>query len=548
MSGLAVVALVCSARAATDGLALGEAPPPELRGRVELTTDPRRSGAVVTVELRHDARLYDASVSGGDGGTLMGLRAGESVWVEGSVRSVDGDDGWRRSRHIAGRVTLTTVAAPQAASGLWGFANGVHRAVRRTTAGMTEDRAGLVQGLALGDRGAVSEALAGDMRVAGLSHLTAASGQHVLLLMAMASPLLSRLGPVGRLLAAGLLLATFVVLTRAEPSVLRAAAMAFTVIIAGVINRPVHGIDALSVAVAVLIVVDPLIIGSVGFQLSVVAAGGIALLAHPIAASVTGPRAVAAAIGVTVAAQVAVAPLIAATFGSVPLIGVVANLLVAPFIGPLMAWTLVAGTVAGVLTPLAGIVSFPLEMMAAWVVGVAQWCARLPLSGLDTIELLVAGLAAVVALVGWRRRHAVIQWVGVVGVGCALLGGSLRYAAVPAGVSQLGAGATLVTGESHTVLIVDGRVRTSPVSVGLRHREVRSIEAVVVRTSSVGAHQAAQELCQPSECVRLVPPSSEPGPGIVVVTGSRSLDLGSATVRLQGLGDQLKVEITGGDD
>ena len=63
-------------------------------------------------------------------------------------------------------------------------------------------------------------------RASGLSHLTAVSGQNVALLLAAAGPLLRRLRPVSALVLTIGLIAWFVVLTRAEPSILRAGVMA----------------------------------------------------------------------------------------------------------------------------------------------------------------------------------------------------------------------------------------------------------------------------------------------------------------------------------
>ena len=66
---------------------------------------------------------------------------------------------------------------------------------------------------------------------------------------------------------------------------------------------------------------------SVGFQLSVGASLGLALLAGPISARLPGPRWLAESVGITVAAQLGVAPVLTSTFGGMPLVTLVANLL-----------------------------------------------------------------------------------------------------------------------------------------------------------------------------------------------------------------------------
>jgi competence protein ComEC len=68
-------------------------------------------------------------------------------------------------------------------------------------------------------------------------------------------------------------------------------------------------------AVAGMVLIDPLLVWSVGWWLSVGATFGIALLASPLAARLPGPRALAQALAVTVAAQVGVAPVAVTAFG-----------------------------------------------------------------------------------------------------------------------------------------------------------------------------------------------------------------------------------------
>ena len=73
-------------------------------------------------------------------------------------------------------------------------------------------------------------------------------------------------------------------LTRFEPSVLRAAAMASLAAVSVFLARPASGIRLLALATTGLLLVDPLLVWSVGFLLSVGATAGIVLLSRPLAA------------------------------------------------------------------------------------------------------------------------------------------------------------------------------------------------------------------------------------------------------------------------
>ena len=93
-------------------------------------------------------------------------------------------------------------------------------------------------------------------------------------------------------------------------------------------------LPALAACVIVLLLVDPPLAVSVGFALSVLATGGLVLLA-PVwsggaAAARLAARAGPTSLCVPLAAQLVTTPVIVAISGSVPVLGVLANLLVAP--------------------------------------------------------------------------------------------------------------------------------------------------------------------------------------------------------------------------
>src|SRR3546814_8489814 len=78
------------------------------------------------------------------------------------------------------------------------------------------------------------------------------------------------------------------------------------------------------------------------------ACAAIVLLAPPISSVLPGPAAIRDALGVTLAAQLGVAPVLLATFGPMPVASIPANLLAVPVAGAVIAWGITAGLVAGV--------------------------------------------------------------------------------------------------------------------------------------------------------------------------------------------------------
>jgi competence protein ComEC len=122
-------------------------------------------------------------------------------------------------------------------------------------------------------------------------------------------------------------------------------------------------------------------------------------------------RLIADWVGVTLVAQIAAAPLLAQHFHTIPLTGMVANLLLAPVVAPIM-WIALVLWPLGVIAPVvaAYAASVTITPMARFVIGVAHGCAAGPASALSVPSPgwpAVIGLyaAALMCLVLWHSRR-----------------------------------------------------------------------------------------------------------------------------------------------
>ena len=203
-------------------------------------------------------------------------------------------------------------------------------------------------------------------------------------------------------------------MTRWEPSVLRACAMAACSLLAVFLGRPVAGVRALAIAVAVLLVVDPFLVHSVGFLLSCGACLGIAVAGPWFSSRLRGPVWLRESLGATLGAQVGVAPVLIPVFGSVPLVSLPANLLAVPLAGPLTMWGLAAGVVGGVVRPVAPpvarVLQVPTLVLVRAVMTNAAVGARAPLAigATAAISLVTAASGFWVARRMLARRDVVV--------------------------------------------------------------------------------------------------------------------------------------------
>jgi competence protein ComEC len=202
----------------------------------------------------------------------------------------------------------------------------------------------------------------------------------------------------------------FVLVVGPEPSVLRAAAMGSLALVALVTGRTTEPLAALGVATAAVIVLRPEMVHSAGLHLSVAATAGIILFSPSLTVRLAKlPRPVAVVLAATLAAQLAVAPVIIGTFGEVSLVAPVANLVAAPAVPPATILSLGAALLQRVWPPLGRTAMAAAEPFAAWILWVADTTGAVPYAAIGAPRVA----AFLVALpVGWFTVAAARRRVG----------------------------------------------------------------------------------------------------------------------------------------
>jgi competence protein ComEC len=358
-----------------------------------------------------------------------------------------GDAGFDFSAHLRRRGIGAELLLDRARAtgkrrgGVAGVLEGMRRrAERAVAAGLPEAEAALARGMVLGQDEEIDESSRQDWRDAGLAHLLAVSGQNVMLLVALALPVLALggAGPRARGAALLVLVALYVPLAGAGPSLQRAGVMGMAGIAAMTLSRPASRWYALLLAAAATLALNPRVSADPGWQLSFVAVAGILTMGRPLA-RVLGDagtellphppkplasalaRGIADAVAITLAATIATAPIVAFHFGAVPVSGLVANLLALPAVAPAMWLGMVKAAlgISGAALPpadaLADLLGPLAQVPLGYLEGLAERCADLP-GGRLTLPLhspatvcaayALIGLTALAARRLLRRRHA----------------------------------------------------------------------------------------------------------------------------------------------
>jgi competence protein ComEC len=421
---VAAGAAAASVRAAAvrGGLLAGRAHPP---GRVEVAgtvaQEPRRLrfGGTWVVLTVHRLQVGDRSfrtreragltltgldatpgrAGGGDGGPLA---VGDRLWVRASPGPAPWRDPLGRRPPVILRHPVIQRRAPPAGAALRASEAVRDAARERALASLPPERAGLLLGMALGDTSLLPADLERDFRAAGLTHLMAVSGANLAVVLTAGLWLAGALG-AGRapLAAAGIVLVVLlVVVTRWEPSVLRAGVMAGLVLLGVATGRGPSGRRALCLAVVVLLLADPSLAGALGFQLSVAATAGVLWLGPLAAGALPGwvPERLRKAVGITLGAQATAVPALALALGPVSLAGLPANLIGLPLAGGPMLLGVVAAATAPVAPPAATLACRLAEPFLMGLIAVARWAAALP-GGTVTLSGAARAVPAAVVLV-----------------------------------------------------------------------------------------------------------------------------------------------------
>jgi len=389
LAAAAVLAGALGAQARLAGLDRTQLPPlfgATVSARVALLEQPR------PVLFGHTA-LARLTAGPGAGERVM-LRIGRDVaWppmptgalvaVRGRLRPLGPFE-----RHYARRGAHAAISLDAAAptglrrGGVAGTVDAIRtRAERALSAGLPARQAALLRGMTLGQDEALDAHTREEFRVSSLAHVLAASGQNVALLLALALPLLAfaGIGLRGRLLGALTLIALYVPLAGAGPSIQRAGAMGAATTVAALAGRPASRWYALLLAAAATLIASPRASADPGWQLSFAAVVAIALLAAPVRRTLVArrvPAPVADATAMSLAATLGTAPLLALHFRQLSLVGIPANLMAAPAVAPI-TWL---GMLAGALGQLSPTLATPLNALNAYLLAYVGWVAHVAAS------------------------------------------------------------------------------------------------------------------------------------------------------------------------
>lgn len=253
--------------------------------------------------------------------------------------------------------------------------------------------------LLLGDRSRITYEMNTAFKVSGISHIIAVSGLHVSILFSLVYTLLARRRVLSCLIGIPVLF-VFAAIVGFTPSITRACIMQSLMLIAMVLDREYDGPTALSFAVLVMLVCNPLTILSVSFQLSVGCMLGIFLFSEKTRQYLQGFgqkyikkeqkltnrlwQWTSASVSVSLSAAIVTTPLVSYYFGCVSIVSILTNLLTLWIISFIFYGLLLCLSVSTVSMWLAQLVVYLITIPIHFVLKAAELISKLPMSAAYT--------------------------------------------------------------------------------------------------------------------------------------------------------------------
>lgn len=273
---------------------------------------------------------------------------------------------------------------------------------------MDEDAYGVISAMTLGDKTTLSKELKDTYSRVGASHILALSGLHLMIIYGVITLVIGwhRYRMATQIITV-LAIWAFALLTGLSTSVVRSAFMISIYALLSLGYRERMSMNTLAFVAIVLLIINPMAIYDLGFQLSFLAVLGI-LLIHPLinnlaAANVQQEHrwlsSVWGLVTVSIAAQIATAPLVMYQFGRFSTWFLLSNFIVIPMSWLLLNIALLSIAFSWWSWALKGLMT-TLAWLATTLNHCLEWVAQLPMSSIEGINLSVVQVYLIYIIIG----------------------------------------------------------------------------------------------------------------------------------------------------
>ncbi|MBR5914277.1 MAG: DNA internalization-related competence protein ComEC/Rec2 [Selenomonadaceae bacterium] len=349
---------------------------------------------------------------------------------------------------------------------------------------MSAEDAAAIFAMLFGGYAGLNPELVEEFQTTGIVHILSVSGSHMSILAMAVAWLCKTLRFSRRLtLALGIfVIGTYTLLSGMLPQVIRSAIMGILVFTATALEVEAIGARLLTLTALLMLIVKPLLIFDITFQLSFSATAGLIYLADDLRILMYRlPRFFSLPISITLSAQIASLPIIIWYFNQISLSSILSNIFVLPILELIIVVGILIGSSAWII-PILGKLVFIFE---ALIFGIGaelnRLFAKIPFSAIQVPTLgLGAGFVYYLAII--FRRAEIFLLMIIVLIFNFRTSGELEISFVDVGQGDC----VVVLTPNRKCLIFDtGGVREKVFDVGgrvvlpyLKHEGVREVDAI----------------------------------------------------------------------
>ncbi len=286
-------------------------------------------------------------------------------------------------------------------------------AVRRV---VVEPAASLGLGFVVGQKSALPPTLDEQLRIVGLTHLIVASGYNLTILVRLAKRLFEKHSKYAVASSSTALIAGFIVISGASPSMVRAGLVAGLSLLVWYYGRRFHPLLLIGYVAALTGIWQPSYVwADIGWWLSFLAFFGV-LIVSPVVLRLfmkpthTQPPVLLQITIESLAAQIMTLPFILLVFGKLSVVALVANVVTAPFIPLAMSVTFIAGITTMAVPVLGGFAGIVAEIILSYFVAIVRWLSSPSWAQIDVaisapVMMGIYGIILVSVVILTRKTH-----------------------------------------------------------------------------------------------------------------------------------------------
>ena len=349
--------------------------------------------------------LKNAYVASGDQTVLVGkigvsgfgenmIFRGDTIQVTGKLRKGTGShQGWMSFAQMQALERDTSILEKVRKK----FGAGMYTA-------LPEPLGSFAMGLLIGQRTSLPDDVYDDLLKVGLVHIIAVSGYNLTIILRACWKLLGNRSKYQTMVVSVTLICTFLLITGASASIVRASIVSGLSILAWYYGRNFKPVTLILLAAAITSLASPLFVWSdLGWYLSFLAFYGVLVLAPQVRYRMIPARlreSVLLGIALeSLCAEIMTLPLILYIFGQMSHISLLANVVIAVFVPLAMLLTVLAGLAGTFLMQIAGWIAWPAVILLTYMLDMAHILASIPHVFVQNIGFSLAAMIGMYVLV-----------------------------------------------------------------------------------------------------------------------------------------------------